>query len=449
MLSSNWLLIINKAKRCFLMKFIKKFVRFLFEFLAISFLLIYSFYRKIFTRKKLTKVIFGTSPLINNKYWSDALSKIGVESETLMATYCPYINQKKDYDKYFDDVVPKFFRKGYMKKLSYLFFVWIYIINNAKIFVMPFCGVVFTGCFWKIEYFLFRINNIKVMVLPYGADAYMYSKVVDVSLQNALLLSFPCAAKNEKRIEDKVFFWSKHADFTMSGFMCLDGMPRWDTTIHQFISINTKEWKPKNSYLLNDGKNGVVKILHTPNHRGFKGTEFLIKAVDELKEEGLKVELVLLEKVSNERVKEIMCDVDVLAEQFIATGYALSGIEGMATGLPVLANLDNEIYTDIFRRYSFLNECPILSTRPETIKDNLRFLITRPELREELGKLGRQYVEKYHSYKMAQYLFANIFKSFEGENIDLMNLFHPLKSEYVQNDYIKTPLLNNKYVVEE
>ena len=38
----------------------------------------------------------------------------------------------------------------------------------------------------------------------------------------------------------------------------------------------------------------------------------------------------------------------------------------MASGLPVLANLDHEAYTTVFRRYAFLNECPILSSSPET-----------------------------------------------------------------------------------
>ena len=200
---------------------------------------------------------------------------------------------------------------------------------------------------------------------------------------------------------------------------------------------------------MNDGNNGIVKIIHSPNHRGVKGTEYLIKSIDELNKEGLLIELVLHEKVPNTRDRELMQEVDILAEQFIATGYALSGIEGMASGLPVLANLDNEAYTTVFRRYSFLNECPILSTSPETLKENLKLLITNPELRKELGELGRKYAEKYHSYDMAQYLFTHIFRKLDGEDIDLMNLFHPLKSEYVQNNYIQTPLVNNKYMPRE
>jgi hypothetical protein len=268
-------------------------------------------------------------------------------------------------------------------------------------------------------------------------------------VQNCLLVSYPEAAKNEKQIEKKVFFWSKYADGMITGFMGIDGMPRWDISIYSWIQINIEEWQQKEKYSMNNGFDGIVKILHSPNHRGVKGTEYLTKAIEELKGEGLQIKLVLLEKVQNSEVKEFMQKVDILAEQFIGSGYALSGIEGMASGLPVMANLDNKEYTEIFRRYSFLNECPILSTTPETLKDNLRLLITNPKLRKELGKLGRKYAEKYHSYEMAQHMFTNIFKKLDGEDIDLMNLYHPLKSEYVKNNYIKTPLVNNRYILKE
>lgn len=362
-----------------------------------------------------------------------------------MRSYYEAINTKTDFDKYFDDLLPRILRVKYLNQVAHLFFVWYYVINNAKYFVMSYDGVVFHKYFWKLEYLLFKLNGIKTIVIPYGDDVWMMSKIRDTSRTNSLLISYPHLVAKEKITTKKVFFWAKYADVVLSGFATNNGMPRWDIALLSFLQIDTREWVQKQHYSSNDGRNGEVKIIHTPNHRGCKGTEFLQVAVEELKQEGLLIELILMEKMKNTEVRRMMQEVDILAEQFIATNYALSAIEGLASGLPVLSNLEDESLVKMFRRYSFLNECPVLSTTPETLKNNLRLLITNPKLRYELGILGRQFAEKYHSYKMTKFLFTNIFDKLSGKDVDLINLYHPLLSSYVKNNYIRTPLEKNIY----
>lgn len=413
-----------------------------FLLICLLFLVLFLSLRKKKNSSK-NKIIFGTTPILNYKYWSQALKELDYNTQTLMSGFYS-INKKEDYDLYFEDLIPKFIKTRRLKKYWYPLFVWLYVAQNAKIVVTSFNGLALdNSIFWRIEPLLFKMTNTKSIVIPYGSDAYMYSKIKDPSLQNSLLISYPDAAKKEKLIEKKVRNWEKHADIILAGFSLPDGLSRWDAFC-QMLCINTDEWKSKTIYSQANGYNSSVKILHCPNHRGYKGTEFLIHSINQLKAEGVKVELVLLEKVQNNRVKEVMQEIDILAEQFIATCYGLNGIEGMASGLPVMANLENEVYTKIFRRYSFLNECPIFSTSPENLKENLKILITNPELRKELGVAGRAYVEKYHSFKATQYLFSSIFKKLDGEDIDLINLYHPLKSNYAIRNKVIHPLSENK-----
>jgi len=259
------------------------------------------------------------------------------------------------------------------------------------------------------------------------------------------LLSYPNAGRNEKKITKHIEYWIRHADVIVTGFT-IDGLGRWDIPVGNFVCIDIDQWRCKLRYSPHDGRTGTVRVLHTPNHRGVKGTEFLVQAVKEVQAEGLQVELVLLEKVPNDKVREIMQGVEILADQFILTGYGLAAIEGIASSLPVMANLENQTYLQVFRRYSFLNECPIVSTTPEKVKRNLEILVTQPRLREELGRAGRTYVEKYHSYETAQYLFGSIYdKVLHGRDVDLMNLFHPLKSEYnKRKPFVKHPLIESQ-----
>lgn len=400
----------------------------------------------LFLPKKRKDLVWGPTPIISNKYWSLSLQAMGWSSTTAMFEYYS-INRREDFDVYADDLVPRWVPNSNLRTFLSPLVLFLYFIRNAKVVHLPFSGGPLGGtAFWRLEAFLYRWAGIKIVVMPYGADAYMYSQVMDPSLRHGLLTNYPKAGKNEQQIAKRVAYWTEQADCVICGIM-IDGMGRWDLVSPCLFSIDTRAWSAKVEYGMSDGTDRPVKVVHTPNHRGFKGTEFLIDAVESLRCEGLQVELILLEKVSNEQVRKAMSEADILAEQFIFTGYALSGIEGMACGLPVMANLDSEVSTRLFRRYAFLNECPVLSTTPETLKENLRLLVTNPVLRVELGRAGRKYVEKYHSYATSQYMFKSVYdKLLNGSDVNLLNLFHPLLSDFCcKLPRVSHPLFENRF----
>lgn len=390
-----------------------------------------------------TRFVWGGSPLISNKYWSAAVKQSGRDSLTLMEGFY-HINQREDFDLYFEDFapawLPRTIRMGLGTCLALAF-----VLHTARVVHISYDGFALgRSALWRMEGLLFRLAGIKVIVMPYGGDAFIYSRVIDISVRHGLLASYPALARAEGRITRKVDYWNRRADAVLVGPM-VDGMSRWDVPMNQIFVIDVREWQAKGGYSANDGRNGPVTIIHTPNHRGVKGTEFLVEAVRKLRDEGLLIELVLLERASNEEVRRQMLSADILAEQFLI-GYGFSAIEGMASGLAVMSNLDNEAYTRIYRRFSFLNECPILSTSPETMEEHLRVLVTRPELREELGRASRHFAEKYHSYETAQYLFGAIYENLlEGGTNDLMRLFHPLSSQYSKSrPDVRHPLVENR-----
>jgi glycosyltransferase involved in cell wall biosynthesis len=122
----------------------------------------------------------------------------------------------------------------------------------------------------------------------------------------------------------------------------------------------------------------------------------------------------------------------VFADQFIITGYGLAAVEAMASGLAVMCNLEDDHVMRLYRLYSFFGQCPVVSAAPERIAERLRLLVTRPDLRRQLGEAGRRYVERFHSEAACQYLFGSIYrKLLDGEEVDLINLFHPLRSPYM------------------
>ena len=72
----------------------------------------------------------------------------------------------------------------------------------------------------------------------------------------------------------------------------------------------------KNIFLMKIKKSKIIKIVHSPNHTIIKGTDFLTKVVTELKQEGLNIQLIIIQSKQNKEVLDIlMNEVDILVEK--------------------------------------------------------------------------------------------------------------------------------------
>lgn len=388
--------------------------------------------------------IWGTVPVICMRYWSQAVKAMGLDSFTVM-TGTQAFDARSQFDKYFEDFTPSFL-PARLRWLLGMNLALLTTLRRARVVHLTFFGFALgPSNLWWIESYLFRMAGIKTIIIPYGADGYMVSALTDTTLRYGLLAARPEFARAEYKTKRKTTHWMKHVDIIVSSWM-VEGLGRWDVTVHQPRVVDTDSWLAKTSYSANDGRNGPVKVVHAPSSRRFKGTEFVIDAVAQLQAQGLQVELILLENLPNEAIRQRLREGDVMVEQVFFTGYAISALEGLASGLPMICNLDHEAYTRVFRRVSFLDECPVVSATPEGLARTLRVLVTNPELRETLGRASREFAEKYHSYATAQFMFGAIYdKILHGKDVELITLYHPLLSEFNQRlPTIKHPLIDSK-----
>lgn len=370
------------------------------------------------------RVVFGGCGIINLSNWSKALQNQDFDSKSIVWG-TPQIYPEGTFDI---DLQKRWGRIAYV--IAPLQFIRTVYKND--VIVCGFDGFILgTTILKNIEPILIHIAKCKIVAIPYGGDAYVYSRVKNESLSHALQVSYPDPSRHQSRISGNVNRTVKHADFVMPGLMGFDGIGRWDVLTLNPLAIDTTIWKPSKEKHLTE----KMKVLHTPNHRGFKGTEFLVKAIKELQEEGLNIELLLLEKTSNVTVRKLLTEeIDVLVEQLIFPGYAMSGVEGLASGVVVVSNLSDERIMTPMRRWSFLSECPVVSATPETIKNTLRNLFTDKSLRQQLSKSSREYAEKYHSYDAFVQLYTEIEKYLYGERAHLHNYYHPIIGEFKMNE---------------
>lgn len=338
-------------------------------------------------RRDLPRVVWGPSPLINNKYWSQSVQRYGFTSTTLVTGVYPAF-KRTDFDRYVDDYGPRSARLRFLA--PYFAFAW--CLKNVDVFVLCYEGGLLakTPLKW-FECQLIRLAGKRTVVIPYGSDIAVPGTLGPV--QAGVYETYPDLLRRADEIRRRVLYLCRHADFVVRTYQP-GFQPRTDLLWPNGLGIDSDSWKPADRVDVADARESEVVIVHPTNHRSIKGTGYLVDAVKDLADEGLHVRLEIMEGRPNEEVRAAMADADMVGEQFIA-GYGLTGVEAMALGRPVLSNLT--WLGDEFSKDTFIRECPIVSTTPETLKADVRRLAIDPELRGRLGRAGREYVLKYHS----------------------------------------------------
>jgi hypothetical protein len=110
----------------------------------------------------------------------------------------------------------KDYKKILLQKLKLMAFV----LENFDVVFMSFrFNILSDTAFWDEEAQILKEAGIKIIIIPYGSDFYMYSKVIDQSLKHNLMINVPNEMFKEQDIEAKAYYWRNNADFMMMGVM--------------------------------------------------------------------------------------------------------------------------------------------------------------------------------------------------------------------------------------
>ena len=335
-------------------------------------------------------LLFG-EPLITLKYIRGAIGLLGVDAKTFVKHVYPAFRPAD-----FDIVSTSEFRFAIeLAKARYI----VVFYDSLEQFLGPLGRRTFT---------LYKtLSGKKLIAMPYGGDAFLYSLVPDQVLRHGLLVSYPSDVDHEDVVRNRIRTVNRAADLVIGCLGHTANLPRWDMLPVHYYPVDTSHIRS-----IDVQKRPGFTVVHTPNHRSVKGTELLIRAVQELREEGFEVELRLLEGVPNAEVLRELKQCHVLAEQLLGGGYALSAMEGMAAGLAVIAHFRVEV-TEIFNLFSYMGDCPIVSV--ERTVDSIKTAIRHCKKNlPELSARSLAYVERYHSYRSAAVVWREILRSVDA-----------------------------------
>ncbi|MBI2170537.1 MAG: glycosyltransferase [Chloroflexi bacterium] len=373
-------------------------------------------------RRVIPRVVFGATPIITSKYHSLALQRVAVDSKTVVRGY-QLAFSRDDFNIVFGIVEPGWprWRRWYTLLLD-VYVQLAKLLWQRDVFFYYFDGFYLRngGWLWQLELPALKLLGKRVVVMPYGQDIITVSKSPDLLFKQAFVRDYPefyGKPQNERPVYRQVGHFGRWADSIIAG-SAVDPyfLGHIDYLMPSSLCIDERLWPLVYGPSRSVGE--AFRVLHAPNHRHIKGTPSLINAVQRLRDEGLNIELVLLERVPNTEIRRAMADCHVVAEQFIMGWHGVFGLEGMVSGKPVLCYLRPEMKR-LYTLYSFGSDCPIVNTPIEKIADNLRWLYHHPEICEGLGRKGRAYVERYHSLEgMGGFLKGVISQVWAGQPFD-------------------------------
>jgi glycosyltransferase involved in cell wall biosynthesis len=339
-------------------------------------------------RRARPRLLWGPSANVNNKYWSQAMREAGYESRTCIDLDSA-ITSRRDWDVVLDEFLGGRFSPRLRR---YAMFAW--AMTHADVFLLYFDGGYLRGSplDWR-ELRLLRLAGKKLVFSPYGGDIAVPEYLGP--MKEATLADYPQLVELAPVIRRRVDQALEYADVTIRN-ITIGYLPAYDVVWLTQLAIDTDLWRPDGDDSGSDGRGGRVVVFTAPNHRRINGTEHLERAVGQLREEGLEIDLQIFEGRPNDEVRTGMQGADLVADQFLDAGYGMFQIEAMAVGKPMLTRMSpisEELRTESIRG------CPLVDTNPENLREQLRRLVTDPQLRRELGQAGRKFALENHSHE--------------------------------------------------
>jgi glycosyltransferase involved in cell wall biosynthesis len=245
----------------------------------------------------------------------------------------------------------------------------------------------------RVELGVLRARRIPVFVHYQGDDARQgdYSRShFEISIATQVPADY-YSPESDRRKRRQIALMTRHAARVYAVNPDLMNVLPASASFVPYAHVPVTDWEP--SYTQADRERLV--FAHAPSHRGVKGTEAILEALDLLAAEGYRFDVDLIEGVAHAEALERYRAADVVIDQLYAGWYGGVALEAMALGKPVVAYLRE---SDLrFLPEGMAAELPILRATAATIADDLRRILETP--RDELvaeARRSRAFAERWH-----------------------------------------------------
>ncbi|OZM56414.1 hypothetical protein CIB95_11610 [Lottiidibacillus patelloidae] len=184
--------------------------------------------------------------------------------------------------------------------------------------------------------------------------------------------------------------------------------PKLLNTIQFPVNINKIQFTPQNI------KNNKLKIFHGITREGFKGSKYIIEAMNRLKEKYPNdVEILIDGKMPLDKYLSVLNETNVVIDQALSYEYGMNAVFSMAMGKVVLSGNEQENQEE-FKR----SDIPVINILPSSddIYNKLEKLVLNKKGIVEIGEKSRLFVEEFHNHIEVAQKYIDTWNSVEVKN---------------------------------
>ncbi len=315
---------------------------------------------------------------------TQGLKEIGHNAKS--ASYPTKFYYRRDYNL----ELTKF---GFINKIlnTFRFFKWAHsydIFHYHQSYLLPFgLDIAYLKLINKPFFIQFHGSDIRINSIEHKRNPYYQEPEINNSKKQIKRLKYWSKQTNEVIIADNSF------DIFLEPYF---------NTIHITRQlVDTSLLKP----VYPDVDRIVPKIVHAPTNRDTKGTIYIEKALESLRLKNIEFEYIQVENMTHDEAIKIYSQADIIADELLIGSHGIFACEGMALGKPVVTYIQETLLS------TYPDGVPIVNANPDTIESVLEELILSPQKRHDIGKQGREYVERVHDIKVVAKRLEKIYLS--------------------------------------
>lgn len=217
---------------------------------------------------------------------------------------------------------------------------------------------------------------------------------------------------------------------SLADYQCCFGANRADynddeqvNEVPQFYCLDKTVWHPQldipEKFRINRQSTDDLLLYHAVGNfdmrtggdvKNIKSTHVYVPLVEQLKDQGYPIDFLFFNKVPNRDLRFYQAQADIFLDMLSFGWFGATGREALMLGKPVICYLRPSWIEQVREHVpGYVEECPVVSATPETVREVLVDLIENPQKREELGRKGRDFALKWHSSEKGAEKFDQIY----------------------------------------